>query len=145
MRVVKYLYHPSGDERIEIFQRDNGTFGFDLFKWDAEEQAWCQWHTDSHAVVDSAGLDLPPKAEDFFDHVPGRLIEGDDVRVRCSDLEIDFRATHRGEARFCRPHEPRSDSVPPRGSTDGQPMQPPSHAVITSHHSPCNLAMYHGD
>ena len=54
MRVVKMLYHPAGHERIEIFERDNGTFGFDLFKYDAEEDAWCQWGLDSHAITDTA-------------------------------------------------------------------------------------------
>ena len=33
---------PDGQRKAEIFRRQNGTFGFRAFVWDAEDSGWCQ-------------------------------------------------------------------------------------------------------
>jgi hypothetical protein len=38
---IKTITSLDGNHRVEVFQRPEGTFGFDEFYFDEEEQAWC--------------------------------------------------------------------------------------------------------
>lgn len=54
--VVLTLYDASGGRKVEIFRRDNGTFGFDEYFYhdDPEDPPphWCQ-RRNSYAIVDT--------------------------------------------------------------------------------------------
>ena len=40
MKAIHTFVHPNGSRRVEIFQRENGTFGFEEWKFLSDEQAW---------------------------------------------------------------------------------------------------------
>jgi hypothetical protein len=52
-RVVKTIEDLAGGRRVEIFQRPNGTFGFDEWKYWPDEDAWCPSGRHSYAVIDT--------------------------------------------------------------------------------------------
>ena len=39
-RVVKTIHNQQGNRRVDIFQRKNGTFGFEELTYAADEGAW---------------------------------------------------------------------------------------------------------
>jgi hypothetical protein len=53
-QVVKTIEHPAGDRRVEIYQRDNGTFGFDELVYGTQERAWYPTGQYSFAIIDTA-------------------------------------------------------------------------------------------
>lgn len=40
-KVLKAIEHPDGSRKVEIFRRDDGTFGFEAMKWAERERSWC--------------------------------------------------------------------------------------------------------
>ena len=40
MKTIQTLLHPDGRRRVDIFQRDDGTFGFEEQQYDSQQQAW---------------------------------------------------------------------------------------------------------
>ena len=53
MKVIKAIYDPTDNRRIEIYQRANGTFGFDEWKFSSEEKAWILLKKQTETIVDS--------------------------------------------------------------------------------------------
>ena len=53
-RVVKTIVHPAVDLRVDIYERDNGTFGFEELKYAEEENAWHPTGRYSYAIMDTA-------------------------------------------------------------------------------------------
>jgi hypothetical protein len=55
MTVIETVVSERGDRKVEIYRRDNGTFGFDEYIWDEEDRAWCQLGggIHSYAVIDT--------------------------------------------------------------------------------------------
>ena len=52
--IVKRIVHPAGKYRLEIYRRLNGTFGFEEFMFEPDEQVWCMLsHRRSVGVFDS--------------------------------------------------------------------------------------------
>jgi hypothetical protein len=49
MTVVEKIVSEAGDRMVEVYRRDNGTFGFDEYLWDADEAAWCQLGGGAHS------------------------------------------------------------------------------------------------
>jgi hypothetical protein len=50
-RVVASFDNPAGDHCVDIFVRDDGTFGFEEYRRDAEDQSgWFPLHRYSHQV-----------------------------------------------------------------------------------------------
>lgn len=41
MRILQGMDSPDGTRRVEFFQNSDGTFSFDEFRFDEEENAWC--------------------------------------------------------------------------------------------------------
>jgi hypothetical protein len=52
-RVVKTLDDPGGGRRVEIYQRVNGTFGFEEWTFGVDENAWYPSGRYSYAVIDT--------------------------------------------------------------------------------------------
>ena len=52
-RVVKTIHNQQGNRRVDIFQRKNGTFGFEELTYAAEEGAWIPIGRYSIAVIDT--------------------------------------------------------------------------------------------
>ena len=50
---VKTIGHPDGRRRVDIYQRPNGTFGFEELEYGVEEQAWYPVGRYSYAVIDT--------------------------------------------------------------------------------------------
>jgi hypothetical protein len=42
-RVVQTIWHANRKRRVEVFQRENGQFGFKEFTYGIEEQSWFPW------------------------------------------------------------------------------------------------------
>ena len=51
--VIKTIMSEAGDRKLDIFRRDNGTFGFEEFFFDFEEKARCPVRGQSYAIVDT--------------------------------------------------------------------------------------------
>ena len=51
--VIKTLNEPGGSRRVEIYQRPNGTFGFQEWTYGADEDVWYPSGRYSYAVVDT--------------------------------------------------------------------------------------------
>jgi len=51
--VVKTIMSEAADRKLDIFRRDNGTFGFEEFFFDLEEEVWCPVPGQSYAIVDT--------------------------------------------------------------------------------------------
>jgi hypothetical protein len=52
-RVLKTIDDPKGGRRVEIYQRANGTFGFQEWTYAEDEDAWCPSGRYSYAVIDT--------------------------------------------------------------------------------------------
>lgn len=52
-RVVKTIHNQQGNRRVDIFQRKNGTFGFEELRYAIEEGAWLPIGRYSIAVIDT--------------------------------------------------------------------------------------------
>ena len=52
--VVKSIEHTNGDHKVEIFRRDNGSFGFEVLKWADLEQTWMAHGRYSACITESA-------------------------------------------------------------------------------------------
>ena len=37
---MKVIEHPDGSRKVEVFRRDDGTFGFEPLKWDEGYKSW---------------------------------------------------------------------------------------------------------
>ena len=53
-KVVRTINSPDELKRVEIYRRDNGTFGFEEWQWDADDKCWIPLGRYSQPVVDSA-------------------------------------------------------------------------------------------
>jgi len=54
IRVVKSLENHAGDRCVELFVRDDGTFGFEEYRRDHEDgRGWFPLHHYSHLVFDT--------------------------------------------------------------------------------------------
>ena len=53
-RPVATFTRPDGQRRVEVFERSDGTFGFEEWQFGAEEQAWFPCGLYSRAFLDSA-------------------------------------------------------------------------------------------
>lgn len=51
--VVEVIYSPRRNSKIEIFRRENGTYGFAELRFAGEEKCWIPFGRYSEAVVDS--------------------------------------------------------------------------------------------
>lgn len=52
-RVLKTIDDPQGGRRVEIYQRANGTFGFEEWTYGVDENAWYPSGHYSYAVIDT--------------------------------------------------------------------------------------------
>jgi hypothetical protein len=52
--IVEVIYNPERNARVEVFRRENGTFGFSELRFHNEEKTWAPYGRYSEAVVDSA-------------------------------------------------------------------------------------------
>lgn len=52
-QVVKTIHNPQGNRRVELFQRRDGTFGFQEWAYAADEGAWLPFGRYSIAVIDT--------------------------------------------------------------------------------------------
>jgi hypothetical protein len=56
MSVIRKTFRSTdGKSRVEIFQRDDQTFGFAEFRFSTEENAWLQVGRYSVAIIDTLG------------------------------------------------------------------------------------------
>jgi hypothetical protein len=51
--IKKTLVNADGTRKVEVFQRDDNTFGFEELKFGQEEQAWFPVGKYSFAIIDS--------------------------------------------------------------------------------------------
>ena len=52
-RVVKTIHNPQGNRRVEIFQRNDGSFGFEEWTYAVDEGTWVPFGRYSIAVIDT--------------------------------------------------------------------------------------------
>lgn len=52
--VVHILYDAGRGRRVEIFRRENGSFGFSVWRYAADERVWIPWGRYSECFIDSA-------------------------------------------------------------------------------------------
>jgi hypothetical protein len=52
-RVLRTLYDTKGGRRVDIFERENGTFGFQEWTYGSDERAWYPSGRYSNAVIDT--------------------------------------------------------------------------------------------
>ena len=53
-QIVWTILHPKGNRKVEIFRRENGTFGFEEWKlWDEPENSWAPYGRYSTAIIDT--------------------------------------------------------------------------------------------
>jgi hypothetical protein len=65
MAIVEAILHPKGNRKVEIFRQPNGVFGFEEWRWDAEERYGCPLGGHSTAVIDTM--------DHALDEVNGRI------------------------------------------------------------------------
>lgn len=53
-RIIETITRSDGLRRVEVFERADGTFGFEEWQFGAEEQAWFPCGLYSRAFLDSA-------------------------------------------------------------------------------------------
>jgi hypothetical protein len=53
MTAVKTLTRSDGVYKVDIFLRNDGTYGFEEFKWAAEESCWIPFGKYSTAIIDT--------------------------------------------------------------------------------------------
>ena len=51
--ILKTIRHTDAIRKVEIFQRENGSFGFREMKWGKEELAWFQVGKYSECICDT--------------------------------------------------------------------------------------------
>ena len=51
--VLRTISASSGERRVEIYRRPDGTFGFEEWRYDESEQAWLPFGRYSHAIIDT--------------------------------------------------------------------------------------------
>ena len=52
-KIVKTINDRSGKRRVHVYQRSDGSFGFEEWKFAQEEQCWYPVGRYSHAVIDT--------------------------------------------------------------------------------------------
>ena len=53
MKIVKTINDRTGKRRVEIYQRADGSFGFEEWQFGIEEQSWFPFGRYSYAVIDT--------------------------------------------------------------------------------------------
>jgi len=53
-QIVQTILSPDAKRKVEIFRRDDGTFGFTALKWDDEESCWSPYGNYSICYAASA-------------------------------------------------------------------------------------------
>jgi hypothetical protein len=53
MQIVETIVHPDGKRKVNVFQRPDGSFGFEELRWHAGEACWCPFGKYSIAFVDT--------------------------------------------------------------------------------------------
>jgi hypothetical protein len=61
--VAKCIIHPNGLKKVEIIKRDDGTFGFLDWEWDAEEESWVLTRKYSESMCETQDI-AQSEAED---------------------------------------------------------------------------------
>ncbi|HLY72824.1 MAG TPA: hypothetical protein VKU80_01795 [Planctomycetota bacterium] len=51
--IVEMIYSPERNARVQVFHRDNGTFGFEEERFQKEEQCWIPFGRYSESIIDS--------------------------------------------------------------------------------------------
>jgi len=52
--VVRTLYTPDALRKVEVFERANGTFGFEELHWSDQEYSWLLSPVQTNPVLDTA-------------------------------------------------------------------------------------------
>jgi hypothetical protein len=53
MQIVKTIVHPDGNRKMNVFQRPDGSFGFEEWHWGTEEECWYPFGKYSIAFIDT--------------------------------------------------------------------------------------------
>jgi len=65
VQILKTIVHPEGNRKVEVFQRPDGTFGFEEWHWLVDEKCWCPLGKRSVSVIDTMDHTL--------DEIKGRI------------------------------------------------------------------------
>jgi len=57
-QVVESFLNPDGTRRVDIFEREDGTFGFEEFRFGEEEQCWLASGRGATSFTDNLGDEL---------------------------------------------------------------------------------------
>lgn len=79
--VKKTIVHPDGKRKVEVFQRADGSFGFEELHWRTDEGCWCPFGKYSTAFVDTI--------EHVLQEVRGRVAWVDDVVAKSDNIGGD--------------------------------------------------------
>lgn len=97
--IVEVIYSPERNAQVEVFRRDNGTFGFTELRFLPEEKCWAPFGRYSEAVVDSA--------ESAIREAKGRVDWlADALRPRSYSLSWIRSLSNDQDARFISPDTP---------------------------------------
>jgi hypothetical protein len=53
MHIVKTIHDPGNKRKVQVFQREDGTFGFEEWKWVSEENCWAPLPKQITSVIDT--------------------------------------------------------------------------------------------
>jgi hypothetical protein len=53
MQVVKTIHDQGNERKVQVFQREDGTFGFEEWKWSREENCWMPLPKQITSVIDT--------------------------------------------------------------------------------------------
>jgi len=56
--IVQTLLHSTGMRKVEVFERSDGTFGFEEWHWSDQEESWLPSPKQTNSVLDNADLAL---------------------------------------------------------------------------------------
>jgi hypothetical protein len=53
MHIVKTIHDPRNKRKVQVFRREDGTFGFEEWKWLPEENCWSPLPKQITSVIDT--------------------------------------------------------------------------------------------
>ncbi|HEY7403145.1 MAG TPA: hypothetical protein VIB39_06460 [Candidatus Angelobacter sp.] len=53
MQIIQTITHPDGRRKVEVFRRQNGTYGFEEWQWLEFEECWCPFAKHPISIIDT--------------------------------------------------------------------------------------------